>query len=58
MQVGVNALSGQTVILQTSTNLVGWEAVATNTLSSLRWTYTNSTTADAPARFYRAALAQ
>jgi hypothetical protein len=56
-RLGINGLNNQTIILQTSSNLLTWQAIATNTLSSSRWVYTNSL-ADGTARlFYRAQLA-
>jgi hypothetical protein len=55
-QVGVNGLAGQTVVLQNSTNLQFWLPLATNTLTSNRWVYTNPPPADAAPRFYRAVV--
>lgn len=56
LHVGVNALPGQTVVLQSSTNLTEWFALATNTLTSHRWTHVDAPATAAPPRFYRALL--
>jgi hypothetical protein len=50
-RIGVNGLPGQTVIMQSSTNLVTWSAIVTNTLATNRWDYTN--TAAPGANYYR-----
>jgi hypothetical protein len=54
-RIGVNGISGQTIVLQSSADLFNWYPLATNTLTSSRWTYTNSPPAGQ--LFYRAALA-
>jgi len=54
IQIGVNGASGQTIVLEVSTNLQDWLSLATNTLSGNRWTYTNSLPGDR--QFYRAVL--
>jgi len=54
--IGINGVSGQKIILQTSTSLQSWTSLATNTLTSSRWTYTNSLPANL--QFYRAFASQ
>ena len=54
-RIGVNGISGQTIVLQASADLYNWFPLVTNTLTSSRWTYTNSLPADP--LFYRAMLA-
>jgi hypothetical protein len=55
-RIGVNGEPGQTVVLESSTNLVTWTAVATNTLTTSRWDFTNNVPGDAAARYYRGVL--
>jgi hypothetical protein len=40
--VTINGVSGQVIILQSSTNLDIWTPIATNTLTANTWYYTNS----------------
>jgi hypothetical protein len=54
LRIGVNGVSGQTIVLQSSPDLRNWLPITTNTLTSGRWTYTNSVPASQ--QFYRAAL--
>ena len=56
-QLAVTAIPGQTLTLQTSTNLSNWLPLATNTIAASPWLYTNTPPTDMPAQFYRAALA-
>jgi hypothetical protein len=57
-RVGINALGGQTVILQTSPDLAAWQSIATNTLANTnRWVLTNNPPIGAGKLFYRATLA-
>jgi hypothetical protein len=53
-RIGVNGISGQTIVLQSSSDLNNWFPLVTNTLTSSRWTYTNSLPAGQ--LFYRAML--
>jgi hypothetical protein len=56
-RIGINGLVGQTIILQNSTNLLqAWLPLATNTLASSPWLYTNSPPSSPGRRFYRAVL--
>jgi hypothetical protein len=55
-RIGVTGAPGQTVVLESSTNLVTWTAVATNTLTTSRWDFTNNVPGDAAARYYRGVL--
>lgn len=55
-RIGVNGAAGQTVVLESSTNLVAWTALATNTLTTSRWDYTNNVPGTAAARYYRGVL--
>ena len=54
LRIGVNGVSGQTIVLQSSPDLRNWLPITTNTLTSGRWTYTNSVPAGQ--QFYRAVL--
>jgi hypothetical protein len=55
-RISVSGAPGQTIILQNSTNLTAWFPLATNTLSTSLWRYTNNPPADSTRRFYRAVL--
>ena len=52
--IGVNGVSGQTIVLQSSSDLYHWLPITTNTLTLGSWTYTNSVPASQ--QFYRAIL--
>jgi hypothetical protein len=54
--IGVSGVSGQTIELQTSSDLHDWLPLATNTLTSGSWIYTNSISPDVSGQFYRAVL--
>jgi len=54
--IGVNGVAGQKMTLQASVDLQGWSSLATNTLTTSRWTYTNSL--PFARQFYRAILGQ
>ncbi len=54
--VGVNAISGQRVAIQISSDLQNWFPLTTNLMTSSRWVYTNTPPANAVFLFYRAAL--
>jgi hypothetical protein len=56
LRIGVNGISGQTIVLQNSTDLLNWQPLATNTLSTGTWTYTNAASSDPSRKFYRALL--
>jgi hypothetical protein len=52
----VNGVSGQTIILQASTDLQNWLPLATNALTSANWIYTNAVPPGLGAQFYRVML--
>jgi hypothetical protein len=54
LAIGVNGMAGETIILQGSTNFQNWPPLATNTLTSNRWVYTNSPSA--AAQYFRAVV--
>jgi len=54
--ISVTGVSGQTIVLQTSTDLQNWQPLATNTLASCSWSFTNNAPPGFPQRFYRALL--
>jgi hypothetical protein len=56
IRIGVNGQVGQTLVLQAAADLVNWQSVATNTLSTSVWFFTNAQPAAATRLFYRAKL--
>jgi len=55
-RIGVNGAAGQTVVLQSSPDLVNWSALATNTLATNRWDYTHTPATSPNPRYYRGVL--
>jgi hypothetical protein len=56
LQISVSGTIGQTIVLQTSSDLLNWQPLATNTLTSAMWIYTNNM--PLPKLFFRATLTQ
>jgi len=54
--ISVSGLSGQTIVLQSSSDLHNWLSLATNTLTSDSWNYTNNAPPNVSGQFYRAWL--
>ncbi len=54
--ISINGIPGQTNVLQTSTDLQNWLPLATNTLTSETWNYTNSAANNVSGQFYRAVI--
>jgi hypothetical protein len=54
--IGVNGVSGQRIVLQTSTDLQNWLPLTTNTLITGSWNYTNNAPPNFSEQFYRAML--
>jgi hypothetical protein len=55
-RVTVTGLVGHTIVLQSSPDLASWSPLATNTLTSSVWLYTNTPPVATPQRYYRALL--
>lgn len=55
-RLSILGLAGQTIVLQSSTNLEAWVSLATNTLASSRWDLTNAPAREDWQQFYRAVL--
>jgi hypothetical protein len=56
VDVAVNGSRGQTVVVETSTNLVIWQPLSTNTLANDRWVYSEYRSTVDPKRYYRSSL--
>lgn len=56
LQIGINGAPGQTVILQTSTDLIQWQSLLTNTLTVSRKVITNAPAIGTANQFYRTLL--
>ena len=54
--IGINGVAGQGITLQGSADLQNWIPLATNTLVSARWTYTNTAPTGFLQQFFRAVL--
>lgn len=56
VQVNVTGTVGQIFQIQSSTNLLNWTTVSTNTLTSTNYSYTETSSATVGSRFYRAVV--
>jgi len=56
--INISGVPNQTIILQTSADLQTWTPLATNTLVSSTWLYTNNAPPNFGQQFYRALLSQ
>ena len=56
--IGLAGATGQTIVLQTSGDLVNWVSLATNTLASSNWAFTNTPAASSTKSFYRGMMVQ
>ncbi len=50
----INGATGQTLVLEHSTDLSGWQPLATNTLTGSHWIFTNTVSAAGEPAFFRA----
>lgn len=50
----IEGIIGQTVVIETSTNLMFWSAATTNILGAEPWFFRDATSTNFPSRFYRA----
>lgn len=58
LEIGVNGVPGQSIVIQASPDLRNWQSLVTNSLSTTRWVYTNTTFTGSTPEFYRAVLAK
>jgi hypothetical protein len=56
--IGVAGVSGRTIVLQTSSDLVNWVSLVTNTLASSNWSFTNTPAGSTTKSFYRGMLVE
>jgi hypothetical protein len=56
-RIGINGQTNEMIVLEGSLDLKSWQPLATNTLTTSRWNYTNSPAAGTSWFFYRARLA-
>jgi hypothetical protein len=55
-RIVVNGVSGQTIVLQNSADLQNWVPLASNTLTGISWTYTNTVMPNSGKQFFRAVV--
>jgi hypothetical protein len=53
-QIVVSGSPGQTLVLEQSPDLSGWQPLTTNTLVGSQWVYTNDAASTPAPRFFRA----
>ena len=54
--VAVNGTNGETVVLQSSPDLIHWQAIATNALTTNAWIYTNTNPGGTNKLFFRTVI--